>query len=116
MGHRFVTTYTHTAGKRQQTKKKSKKWQPNRGICARITGQTGAGERHSKRDQSIIRRSFPLVSNTAWNQTQSTYQNRNIKHEKMCTLAHTHTHTHISTDTQTGGKPRGKQIPYERLY
>lgn len=37
--------------------------------------------RHWERDQSIIRRSFPSVSNTTWNQTQSTYQNRNIKHE-----------------------------------
>lgn len=32
-----------------------------------------------KRDQSIIWHSFPSFNNTTWNQTQSTYQNRNIK-------------------------------------
>lgn len=35
--------------------------------------------RHRERDQSIIRRSFSSVCNTAWNRTQ----NRNIKHGKI---------------------------------
>lgn len=61
-----------------------KKWKSDRN-----TWRMNETKTHRERDQSIIRRSFSLVSNTAWNQTQSTYQNRNIKHEKNL-LFYTH--------------------------